>query len=971
VATVVLGIVGNAIAPGAGGVIGAAIGGAIDALVYNKLAALNQPDPPPRPQLERDVRADQGNPAPWILGERTRVPGQVIFAGPLKEIKLAEVTEIDVKTGKDEVVQEVAYIWTMDVAIAFCRNVTYDIDVIWANGTKIYNQFIGTPTPLPLQIYQIYANRERRDLSDASAGYRQTIRFVIDRVNIPPGGTGVRAGDDAEVAGPIPANTGVLPCLRNENWPPNHPSGTPYPQTALTFFLCNESDPGCTPGVGVFPPADPGVYTFLPIVRGPVDNRYTPEVEVYTGEDAQTADPLMGTYLSKVGLSDFQPAYRGTTYVSIRQLNVTKWAGSLPRFEALIRNTAPPPVQSVPVIENVIKQIIHRADSNVGISVDASDAIGDVLGLVILGPVPIVDTLRQLMLYYSLDANETVVANFGSGAATFIPQIKFANKALSAQFVIPDDDRGARESGNDGDFYYQEVVVPDRRDAPSRFVIDYQDITRDYQTSSVTYVAKLGVTPGTRVTKFSTDLNLTPGIALSVLRTLLWTAQQNHDQLRFTLPPNWAAIQTGDRIYWKANNVTLPLEVRITNVDHGQNGLLVCDGVVDDTLHYTQTAVSPLPPATTPGGDTGSSLLTVYDLPPLTAAHAKQFGLYTFSEVHSPYDEDAADYWIRQVGQTPTTALYKSADEGGSWDHIGSQAHAGISGRAFLEEVLGDGVRHVVDTHNTITLELKEGEVLTSADPEDVGAMRANIALIGAEYIGFEIAEQVGGRAYKISCLHRGLRNTESAMATHEVNETFILLTSGTGGIVFTGLHIDDYLRPLEILGVPTGLAIIDAEPYNAIPFTPGAESVKPFSVDARWVRRCEDQSIRVFFQARTRIPWRHFSGTIMPRCETQHCFKLRIFWTGFEAEGGREFIREICCCFGNDDQFYMTYTRAQQSEDFHDTGRITGDWFPRYLDLELSQCSDTIGDGRVNVICLNKSEPSYVQFEMCPSPES
>lgn len=140
-ATIALGIVGNVIAPGAGGFIGAAIGGIIDSQFL--LPAVFPTDSLQGPRLNdlQLTTASEGSPVKWVIGPRNRVGGTVIWQTDLKEVK--ETESVGGKGGGGQDVTNYKYF--VSLAVAFCDTKTLPdgkikkIKKIWADSKVIYD----------------------------------------------------------------------------------------------------------------------------------------------------------------------------------------------------------------------------------------------------------------------------------------------------------------------------------------------------------------------------------------------------------------------------------------------------------------------------------------------------------------------------------------------------------------------------------------------------------------------------------------------------------------------------------------------------------------------------------------------------------------------------------------------------------------------------------------------------------------
>jgi hypothetical protein len=135
-ATLALGIVGNAISPGVGGLIGAAIGGIIDN--YLLFPALF---PPPNTEgLRVDgvsiTSANEGTPMNWSMGPRCRVGGCVLWMSDLEEVANTQ------SVGKGGGPSNTSYEYYVSIAIGFgeAKPQTIDrVNQILADVKSIYN----------------------------------------------------------------------------------------------------------------------------------------------------------------------------------------------------------------------------------------------------------------------------------------------------------------------------------------------------------------------------------------------------------------------------------------------------------------------------------------------------------------------------------------------------------------------------------------------------------------------------------------------------------------------------------------------------------------------------------------------------------------------------------------------------------------------------------------------------------------
>lgn len=137
-ATLALTVVGNAIAPGVGGFIGAAVGGIIDNMLIFPALFPKPATTGPRMGDKSLQLASEGSEMKWIIGPKNRPAGTVIYISDLIE----QEDQIDGgKNGGDVTL----YKYFVDVAIAVCEtkglpnNRVFKIKRIWGDSKLLYS----------------------------------------------------------------------------------------------------------------------------------------------------------------------------------------------------------------------------------------------------------------------------------------------------------------------------------------------------------------------------------------------------------------------------------------------------------------------------------------------------------------------------------------------------------------------------------------------------------------------------------------------------------------------------------------------------------------------------------------------------------------------------------------------------------------------------------------------------------------
>lgn len=953
-----------------GNVPGAVIGGVFGFIlgVGLAIAARNlKKDPvedftPPESERRRHPQADQGNPAPWVAGQFVRVPGQLIRMGPIND-------------GVDDETNTRFYFTLL--AVAWCRSQLTDIKRIYANGEIIWDNSVLTENDF------FCSKVEYHPITGGPSGkghkvVPHQVWYYIQDADWDP--TDIWNADQRVSvtggAGSVLGNTGSMKYLSSKLQGSTrilkfHKCSTTVSPNKPTTNNCGPS------GIPVDQPS-PGPYEyFFEGVGGggggggSISGHLLTPPRHYLGTTTQAADGALAPPTGWVGTPIQEIAYRGTAY-TVLDILLTKWGATVPRFEALVQ------VQPEPEdLWRVIERIAERGNGLRGVAIDTTpiQSAGVVRGLTIMGATTPAAAIQELMTYYAVEAIESFTT-LSILSADFLAQLQFVYRDQGQVFEPPAADFGAREDGTSTSFDRAEITVGSDRDIPNHLVLNYiADEELDFQPATMEYInsASPAQLETTRVSKMNTDLVMSSVEAKQACEMLLHTMQLFRDSMKFTLPNNWVALRPNDRIKMLHPGMGETVECRLIRIARGQNGLLECEGMLDDTLVFDQIGDNDIPhiPKYSPSGPAPEPF--VLDIAPLTREDAFVFGQYF---VIGMIVDQVQPIGYQHGAEAPSTVtLYQSLDEQTTWSTTFTQRTTQIFGQVLDIDELGDTVDYAWDTIHKIQVELEnptlEVNFLESVPLEEVAGLRRNIAYIDGEIIGFADVVDLGDGIFELSMLLRGLLNSEDFIGVPDQADGFrwfLMLTANAGhnnSLRFRSHPLDYYKRFIWYRAVAS-TSTIDEDIAPSETFAePEANTLRPFSPRSRWLRRHVDQSFTLYFKRRTRIPFRILSGVIAPRAETQNCFKIDIFWVDNPE---REFIRTLCCCYGADDEYFMTYTREQIEEDFWRTGRITDGSLPEEFELELYQCSDTVGEGRRSLWCVVRAG-SYVQFDPCPPP--
>lgn len=976
-ATIALQVVGNLIYPGIGGAIGAGVGAGIDAIIGSALAKrLISSDVPP-PDIRAFPGVDPGVPAPWVHGSAVRAPGTVIY---LSEIRQRAIPGDE--KGKDPTVTA-GYNYFVDIAIAWCRNECFidPVRKIWASGELIYT--LNSQFQFTIDVYAIthaprwwrFAQRPRvtdgKPWCDRNRRPRSRI-FQIDQnmtwLAIPGSDrdqlfdalTRAIAYTFITIAGCInAANNGTFFCTGMHKMGHQTTIGpTTYNIYEVNCRRCNVTYPDlnnpCEPDPT---PCDEAVFESVPIedppntieitAQIPNFSRYFNVIRNYTGDPNSTPtvnsepniapDVIITTDPNIDGTT--VPAFRGTCYSVIENLDITKWAGTIPQFEAQIRerNAATP--------ETAVDALLARSEVQQAIRVDTSglfDGSTIILGLQEGGPSAPVNRVQELMNLFDFEAQE--IQEILPGAVLPTPLLQFKFQSDLPLIPIPYENTSARELGSTGRVHAR-IRRSTKEALPQEFTLDYIDVKRDLQPNTTSY--SVDSAPVQNRQKLATTVVMDPEQADIAARKLLWKAINYSDQIEFETFPEQLEVVEGDRIELQSLSDGTVIRARVTSKTRGENGLIEIKGEIDDELAYDQL----------PGGGYAPDIAEqieyaspgearVLDIAPITVADASAFGVYValrttrrdLTVTYGVFVSSDQTNWVEATrfsapavtGDTTSILLPPSDDS--NWDEI-----------------------------NTVTVRTFGEATLESLTREEV-ASGLNWAFIGGEIVGFTTAvrvespENVQAEDYELSGLLRGRLDSYESIDEHQIGDQFILLPPSGPGVGFVPLDPSRYQLATYLRVVPEGFSVFDVESAeNEVVFSPNAETLRPYSVHGVWAIRRPDYSTCVYATPRTRVPFRLWSGLAAPTIETGDASDYRAnVYTLNETSDDWVLRRQVCGCETVRGQISFFYSRDMIIEDLVNPGIISKPETVGQTRFEIFRISDSIGDGRAINFCLD-----------------
>jgi hypothetical protein len=838
-----------------------------------------------------------------------------------------------------------------DIAIAWCRNRCNPDPVrrIWASNELIYQQDI-TQIQITADNYGIIPITETELFDPLDATLETSFCESLGSGGLGPFNR--KTFERAFLTVAVPALTGNIDTLAAFVVGPNFTiSGSINPSNDGTYDVISITDLGVSGGIATyrfyiqrcfyqyltFPciPDNSGTCgpfiaesgTDLDIVQDIAgdDNIYFPDgtLESYNGDpgtDNLAPDPYMASILGDGNV----PAFRGTTYTVITNMNITKWAGTVPRFEAEIRESI------FRTVQEVVDEILIRTETLGNVEFDTSGLAGSefVEGFLTVGPFSPSDTLRRVMDLYGVVAQQTLTIRDGLPITTLAfylrQNLSYTQLAYAAS--------SAREMGSSGDVHAL-VTRGSRRDIPQEFVLEFFNADRDMQIGTTSYTVTTASVRNTQ--KINVPIVFTAHDADLKARFLLWRSIYEHDSIEGVLPPTEYALQAGDRVEFTGTSAN-PIRAQLTDVSIGENGLVEFKGRIDDELVDNQA----------PGGDDPPPLVTIppttqqvdvftMDLGPLSATQASTFGL---------------QFYVLGGGPSfPSSAIYISKDRI-NWTLLRSLAAPAVAGVAIT--ALAPASPHFWDTVNTVQVTIRGNALLWDDDEESV-ASGTNWALLGNEVIGFTTATLIETGTYELSGLLRG-RNDTSDTNTHNVGEAFVMLPPTGPNVVFDEISSTFFKVQTFVRAVPSGTTLADAEEFEH-QVTPQARTLQPYRVHGIWATRQSSEDLCLFVTDRVRAPYRLFSALVPPQVEEGDAedFLAEVYWDSDPSPTRDwELVRTLVGCRQVNGQISFNYTRNQQITDFHISGRITDGSFPDVYRFLVYRKSDTIGEGRIQEFC-------------------
>jgi hypothetical protein len=829
-----------------------------------------------------------------------------------------------------------------DIAVAWCRtqlHATEFINRVWASGEIITdpNVFGGLGTD---EVDKITANsvpKQNPNCSPAWITNFEQIDFFFRKTTITSDFADLlfrlRADQDITITGASldPLNAGTFTVQSVASVAGGEPlSGGVGRFLRLRVIKCVFEYQGggidsCTPitscPAGV---SEPGGFD-VTIDQGTFDDSpYYDSFERYPGSSDQAVDPTIASFEG----ADI-PAFRGTAYCVYKDFDLSKWAGTVPSFEAEISE------HDDRRLSDVIENLIERTEGFPLQWVDTTAIVVDpvVKGFSSYGPTDIAALIEQLMLIYDIEVQ--LISTFEGTPPSPQPTLRFVPRSNVGTIEIASEDYSARDLGTEGP---PSPVLQYRSEdeIPQELMIDYINPARDLQPATVSYQLTKGAVINQQ--KLATSLTMSRDFASRTAKKLLWAMVSRNNTAVVNLPPSYADIVPGDRL-----DITLPndedITLRVTKVDRGAQGLHEIAGELDDVSLYEQFGVSIEDPFDNQTFANPAGVFPLLlDLPPLTRHQAYNFGITL-----------AIQSAVSELNQFRQGAIFLSCDNGDTFVEVNGYNEFAMTGTA--RTVLAEADPSFWDYTSTVEVEF-EGGTLTNENEESV-ACGANWISLGGEILGFQTATLVEDSIYILSGLLRGLRDTRHAISEHVISEQCVVLEVG---VFFNDLQFRSFQADSLIRLVPSGEAVEDQGPTHDIHASASAQSIVPFSVHSIWVNRLANSKICIYATPQSRVPFRVFGG--VDNCDDPTMDEFGKFCCEVYRQnvGGTEWIylRRLCGFEAQNGQIGFCYDRESQVVD--SVGNGFGGVLTDDHRFVVYQRGASLVDGRTTEFCIDSS---------------
>lgn len=698
-----------------------------------------------------------------------KLGGQIIWTSKL--IETEHVEEVGGKGGGGA--EQVTYKYSVDCAIGICQGPVSTVKRIRANQKLIW-------------VNPQFADQQDRAFDDAY--FAEGTRLLDNDVDV----------DEA--------HAGAFFFAFNEYRADEYTPGTIMEAKA---WIAANPLPGTSPNIA-------NVYSLIDRMFADLDRDASYEtfkrrydgLAIYLGTGRQLPDPTIESYK---GVGNV-PAYRGTCYMVIKNLQLEDFGNTIPAFQVEVVRE-----DGTTFLHEIIADVCRESglkDGEFNVTCGMSEV--PVHGFAITDRASGRDILQQLQQIYPFDACETAYT------------LRFAWMEKRPQAVIRREDFGAHVQGDESP-PSEEVVRTHDFDLPRKVTLKFQEPARNYSLN--TAVARRLITESNLEEEIGLALAMSRQEAKSRIEAQLSLRYQGRRTYKVILPRKYSILEPGDFVLVPdRDNPEALYGLRLLELAIGNNGLV--EASFSDHHHQTATgAITDVDVVVDDDVEDGPLLGSrtyayLLDLPLLSDTEEDNVGYYAvLSGTRRGWSGGALLVDVGSGGEVPVFGVSDPVEvSGATWYAAASSRESTPHGFALTK--LGPAVSALWDYDSKLRVKLLDPEtVLYSYPKDDLLARAVNVAVVGQEIIQFANAADKGNGIWELDTLLRGVRGTESAIPFHSMGDRFVILSAGT---------VSRVTHPQHMLNISTryrAVSLNDSPEDEAdIEFANTGNSLRPFA---------------------------------------------------------------------------------------------------------------------------------------------
>jgi hypothetical protein len=538
----------------------------------------------------------------------------------------------------------------------------------------------------------------------------------------------------------------------------------------------------------------PVTFSFNPVVDSRTDG-----IRCYLGTQT-SPDSYMQSVVEAQHGAGTCPAYRGTAYVVLQNLQLADFGNRIPSFNFLVEES------KYCSVGDAITKLCTRIE-DIALPVNTHEVRGSLFGFGVGEIGSLAQTIEPLLLAYNLACVEV------NGV------LHFFNRAKEDVVTIAAADLNTTDAGTTSVAGPMELSDTNERELPSEVRVQFIEPSSDF-LQGVQSERRVNV-DFKNVSTVELPLVMTARQARDVASRLLWSAWSERLQCSVTLPFKYPQIQETDLLTFTAEGETWTM--RVDQADRGGiNYIIKASGRIVEPSVYRAASLVDESEVIPPVGPYVPPVLSYHllDLPALVSDHASEVGFY-----HSVAPETPGTGWKGAGGYT--------TNDGSTYSSLFSAPFRGSHGVTYNTNGFGvlptatDAAYGQWDRTSSLDVQLDFGEL--SSNSEEYVVAGGNRLVVGSEIIGFRTATLLGTTAegrkqYRLTQLLRGCLDTRDFMSGHTSGERVIVLSTTTIGWKSLNPSLRGASKSYKI--VPTAGLVDDATAYS---FTTNGRSMKPY----------------------------------------------------------------------------------------------------------------------------------------------